>query len=179
MTGLDDSSVPFSMSASAGSSAGPVAVSTLLALTLALRSAVPSFATDMHTPAFPQVTSDLATSASLVGPTLTAFFLGIAGGSATRRAAVQRRRDRLPQIDATADGAVGDPDPLEAIEKTLAQQPFDEIILSTLPPGISRWLALDLPHRIERRTDIPLTVIAASSGGARERFRPQNAPDTS
>ena len=31
--------------------------------------------------------------------------------------------------------------------------------LSTLPPGASRWLALDLPHRVRRRTDIPLTVL--------------------
>jgi Major Facilitator Superfamily len=69
---------------------------------------------------------------------------------------------RLRQIGATADGAVGDPDPMKAIEKTLAQRRFDEIILSTLPPGISRWLAWDLPHRVRGRTDVPLTGIAAS-----------------
>jgi DHA1 family bicyclomycin/chloramphenicol resistance-like MFS transporter len=68
---------------------------------------------------------------------------------------------RLREIGATADGAVGDPDPMKAIEKTLAQRRFDEIILSTLPPGISRWLAWDLPHRVRRRTDVALTVIAA------------------
>jgi hypothetical protein len=39
-----------------------------------------------------------------------------------------------------ADGAVGDQDRLKAIETTLAQRAFDEIILSTLPPGMSRWL---------------------------------------
>ena len=38
-------------------------VSTLLILSLALQRAVPPFATDMYTPAFPQVTADLATSA--------------------------------------------------------------------------------------------------------------------
>jgi GABA permease len=66
---------------------------------------------------------------------------------------------RLRSIGATADGAVGDPDPLRAIETVLAERAVDEIILSTLPPGISRWLAWDLPHRLRRRTDIPLTVI--------------------
>jgi hypothetical protein len=66
---------------------------------------------------------------------------------------------RLREIGATADGAVCDPDPMKAIEKTLAQQQFDEIILSTLPPGASRWLALDLPHRVRRKTDVPLTVL--------------------
>jgi GABA permease len=66
---------------------------------------------------------------------------------------------RLRQIGATADGAVGDPDPVKAIEKVLVQRAFDEIILSTLPHGVSRWLARDLPHRVRRKTDIPLTVI--------------------
>ena len=70
--------------------------------------------------------------------------------------------DRLREIGATANGAVGDPDPMKAIEQTLAHRRFDEIILSTLPPGISRWLAWDLPHRVRRRTDVPLTVITAA-----------------
>jgi hypothetical protein len=48
-----------------------------------------------------------------------------------------------------------------AIEKAVAEQQFDEIILSTLPPGISRWLSMDLPHRVRRKTNVPLAVIAA------------------
>jgi GABA permease len=84
---------------------------------------------------------------------------------------------RLRQIGATADGAVGDPDPVKAIEEVLVKRAFDEIILSTLPQGISRWLALDLPHRIRRRTDIPLTVIThpVSAG---ERSIPLDADGT-
>ena len=68
---------------------------------------------------------------------------------------------RLREMGAAADGAVGDPNPMVAIEKAVAEQQFDEIILSTLPPGISRWLALDLPHRVRRKFDLPLTVITA------------------
>jgi GABA permease len=68
---------------------------------------------------------------------------------------------RLREAGATADGGVGDPDPMKAIEKAVAQKRFDEIILSTLPPGLSRWLALDLPHRVKRKIDVPLTVITA------------------
>ena len=48
---------------------------------------------------------------------------------------------------------------MKAIEMTLAQRRFDEILLSTLPPGISRWLAWDLPHRLRRKTSVPLSVI--------------------
>ena len=62
-------------------------------------------------------------------------------GIADAKSNLDTELHRLREIGATADGAVGDPDPLKAIEKTLAQRPFDEIILSTLPPGISRWLA--------------------------------------
>ena len=55
-------------------------ITTALILTLALQSAVPPFATDMYTPAFPRVTADLQTEASLVGLTMTTFFVGMAFG---------------------------------------------------------------------------------------------------
>ena len=57
-----------------------VPVTALLLGTIAIQTAVPPFATDMYTPAFPVVTTDLGTTASLVGLTLTAFFLGFALG---------------------------------------------------------------------------------------------------
>jgi hypothetical protein len=85
-------------------------------------------------------------------------------GLAVAKSNLDKELRRLREIGATADGAVCDPDPMKAIEKTLAQQQFDEIILSTLPPGASRWLALDLPHRVRRRTDVPLTVLTAPKG---------------
>ena len=54
---------------------------------------------------------------------------------------------RLRQIGATADGAVGDPDPMKAIEKTLNQRQFDEIIFfndSSAPstPAAAEYLPL-------------------------------------
>ena len=82
-------------------------------------------------------------------------------GVAEAKSNLDTELNRLRELGATADGAVGDPNPMKAIEKTLAHKRFDEIILSTLPPGISRWLAWDLPSRIRRRTDVPLAVITA------------------
>jgi hypothetical protein len=82
-------------------------------------------------------------------------------GIAMAKSNLDTELSRLREIGATADGAVGDPDPMVAIEKAVAQRQFDEIILSTLPPGISRWLALDLPHRVRRKIDVPLTVVTA------------------
>jgi hypothetical protein len=72
---------------------------------------------------------------------------------------------RLRSVGATVDGIVGDPDPMKAIDEAVAERRFDEIILSTLPPGVSRWLAWDLPRRIRRRTDIPLTVLTSRGSG--------------
>ena len=53
---------------------------------------------------------------------------------------------------ASVVGAVGDPSPLRAVSDALRQQSFDEIVLSTLPPGTSRWLVDDLPSRLARAT---------------------------
>ena len=80
-------------------------------------------------------------------------------GIAEAQSNLDTELQRLRQLGATADGAVGDRDPMKAIETTLAQLRVDEILLSTLPPGISRWLAWDLPHRVSRKTSLPLTVI--------------------
>jgi hypothetical protein len=82
-------------------------------------------------------------------------------GIAVAKSNLDTELGRLREMGAVADGAVGDPNPLVAIEKAVAEQQFDEIILSTLPPGVSRWLALDLPHRVQRKFDVPLTVITA------------------
>ena len=73
-------------------------MSTSLVLTLALQSAVPPFATDMYTPAFPRVTADLATSASLVGVTLTTFFLGMGLGQLLGGPLSDQRGRRMPII---------------------------------------------------------------------------------
>jgi hypothetical protein len=50
--------------------------------------------------------------------------------------------------------------PMDAIEETLHEQDFDEIILSTLPHAVSRWLHLDLPHRVAH-LGLPLTTVIA------------------
>ncbi len=64
---------------------------------------------------------------------------------------------RLREIGAEADGEVRDGNPIMAIEDALREASFDEIILSTLPPGISRWLKRDLPSRVADRFRLPVT----------------------
>lgn len=52
-----------------------------------------------------------------------------------------------------------DCDTAAAVAAIVAEAPFAEIIVSTLPTTISRWLRQDLPHRIERRAQVPVTVV--------------------
>ncbi len=65
----------------------------------------------------------------------------------------------LRGLGATVVGDIGDPDPAKAINEVLKRKQFDEVALSTLPKGVSRWLRLDIPHQVERRFHIPVTVI--------------------
>ena len=56
--------------------------------------------------------------------------------------------EALPKLSEAAGmeitGAIGDTEPLMAIHDALSLGTFDEIIISTLPLGVSRWLKLDL-----------------------------------
>lgn len=62
-----------------------------------------------------------------------------------------------------AEGDIGDTDPVKAIEAVMPSGPFDEVIISTLPLGVSRWLGLDVPHRVERRFKVPVTTVTGQA----------------
>jgi hypothetical protein len=69
---------------------------------------------------------------------------------------------RLHERGADADGEVGDASPFEAIADVLLRDDtYDEIILSTYPPGVSRWIGQDLPHRAMRAFAVPVTHVVA------------------
>jgi hypothetical protein len=58
---------------------------------------------------------------------------------------------------------VGNFDPVEAIADELAYESYSGVILSTLAPGISHWLRMDVPARLTRRfPDIAVTHVVAS-----------------
>jgi hypothetical protein len=73
----------------------------------------------------------------------------------------------LREIGAQVEGVVGDSRPIHAITDALVEQPHDEIILSTFPVGISRWLKQDLPHRVERTFRLPVTHVIAEPATTR------------
>jgi hypothetical protein len=72
--------------------------------------------------------------------------------------------ERLQALGVAATGEVGDRDPVSAVRDAIRGRDIDEIVLSTLPPGISRWLGLDVPSRLRGAVSVPVTVV--NEGGA-------------
>ena len=85
-------------------------------------------------------------------------------GRAFARERLARELAWLRRLGATASGEVGVPDPVEAIKLVLHRDHVDEIILSTLPTGRSRWLATDLPSRIRRAFGLPVVHVTGQQG---------------
>lgn len=68
-------------------------------------------------------------------------------------------KEALARAGATVDGEVGPADPMRAAVLAVEGRRIDRIIVSTLPIGASRWLAMDLPHRLQRRFNLPVDHI--------------------
>ena len=68
----------------------------------------------------------------------------------------------LPKLSEAAgakvEGIVGDPDPSAAVADAINLRGFDEIIISTLSPRLSRWLKLDLPSKVSGM-GLPVTTV--------------------
>ena len=72
----------------------------------------------------------------------------------------------LPLLEDAAGGPVdamiGVPEPLAAIQDAVNLHGFDELIISTLPTRVSKWLKLDLPHKAAG-LGLPVTTVTARS----------------
>jgi hypothetical protein len=95
----------------------------------------------------------------------TAFTLVVPSTSAGGRAAAAEKLagaiERFRGAGLEVDGATGDTDPIIAVTEAWDPTRFDEIVVSTLPSTVSRWLQTDLPHRIQKLTGAPVKHIVA------------------
>lgn len=100
-------------------------------------------------------------------------YSGLGPSAAERAYALAAQRldhalNHLRTLGATVAGEVGDPDALEAVRTALRHFTADEVIVSTLPHGLSKWLHRDLPARLRKATGVPVTHLAADQdAGAR------------
>ena len=70
----------------------------------------------------------------------------------------------IPLLEEAAGGhveaMVGDPSPMNAIQDAINIHGFDEVIISTLPTTVSKWLKLDLPSKVSG-LGLPVTTVTA------------------
>ncbi len=66
---------------------------------------------------------------------------------------------KLTAAGATVNGTVSDADPVRAVREAVSSREFDEIIVSTLPPRLSRWTRHDLPARLQHEFHLPVTHV--------------------
>lgn len=103
------------------------------------------------------------------------FTLVMPASGADARARLDEALERMRAAGLeNVEGSVGDPDPVVAVMEAWDPMRFDEVVVSTLPSGSSRWLGLDLPHRLEKLTSAPVRHVV--SRPARE-FVPGPPPE--
>ncbi len=102
-----------------------------------------------------------ATSKELVGalkeqaahePTTFTLIIPARGGRAAAHETLAEALEHLRDQGLEVHGSVGHTNPLVAITEAWNPSHYDEIIVSTLPADISKWLHTGLPHRIEKLT---------------------------
>ena len=97
------------------------------------------------------------------------------GDLTTARRRLEEQLEALEEIGLEGTGEIGDSDPLVAMEEALRRQAADEVILSTLPPGASRWLRKDLLQRARDRVTVPVTHVYAEEPDRPEGDGPEAA----
>jgi hypothetical protein len=82
----------------------------------------------------------------------------------SERAGAERRLESavaaLAAADVRAEGILGDSDPIVAVQEAWNPGRYDEVVVSTLTEAASRWLQIDLPHRVARLTDCQVRHVA-------------------
>lgn len=84
--------------------------------------------------------------------------VGIADAQGHVDVAVKKLREAGLEVE----GELGDPDPVAAVADAHNAGSYDEVIISTLPTHLSKWLHLDLPRKAAHATGLPVTHVVGS-----------------
>jgi hypothetical protein len=88
------------------------------------------------------------------------------GGRESGRRRVRAALARLRDTGLPVQCHVGDPDPVAALREAWDPDRYDEVIVSTLPSRVSKWVRIDLPRRAERITGVEVTHVEAAEPSA-------------
>jgi hypothetical protein len=87
-------------------------------------------------------------------------------GAGEARGVLERALPLLSEAaSAPVRGVLGDPDPMAAVQDAVNLQGFDEVIVSTLSPRVSRWLKLDLPSKVAG-LGLPVSIVTPEDAAA-------------
>jgi hypothetical protein len=87
-------------------------------------------------------------------------------GSAAAEEALSHALSRWQDVGIECMGRVGDSDPLAAANDAAGGGEFAEVVVSTLPKHVSKWLHLDLPHKVAHATGLPTDHVTAHEAKA-------------
>lgn len=81
---------------------------------------------------------------------------------AAARHSLEEAQTRFAASGLVTTGEVGEASPVEAVATVLEREgaeAFDTVLVSTLPPGLSKWLGLDAPSQIRRRFGVDVVHV--------------------
>jgi hypothetical protein len=85
----------------------------------------------------------------------------LAGGRAAAHAQLTEAIERLPARGLEVAGSVGASDAISAVSDEWDPRRYDEIVVSTLPMHVSKWLHAGLPERIAHLTGAQVTHVVS------------------
>ena len=104
---------------------------------------------------------DVLILAPALNSRLRHFLTDVDGAVLAAEGRVEAALGLLRAAGIRARGAVGDADPLHALEDAHAEFMADAVLISTWPQGRSHWLERDLPQRARERLSVPVDHVAS------------------
>lgn len=79
------------------------------------------------------------------------------------RLRLRRALEHLAELGLAASGDVSEMGPVRAAVTALAHDTYDGLVVSTLERGASRWVRMDVPARLRRRSGLPVVHVETSN----------------